>query len=57
MTNENSYLVPVERMIDAEIEPQHQWAQPSILHLRQFMREIFDNPDKVITENSLKILI
>jgi len=42
MSNENSYLIPVEKMVPASSEG-HQWAQPSLSALKTAMRRVFEN--------------
>jgi glycosyltransferase involved in cell wall biosynthesis len=53
MDHENAYLVEVEAMTPIDewmqrvtgAEPDHLWAEPSIDHLRQLMRELYENPE------------
>lgn len=42
MTKENSFLIPVEKMVEATVS-NHFWAQPSVKELRLAMRECFQN--------------
>lgn len=50
----NSYLLNVERMIDAKCELFNintgQWADPDIKHLKSLMREAFENPKDLHTK-------
>jgi glycosyltransferase involved in cell wall biosynthesis len=50
MTGENSYLLASEGLVPAAVEEEifagHLWAQPSLEHLRQLMREVFSRPDE-----------
>jgi len=45
MREDNSFLVPVSAMVPA-LNVGHQWAQPSIDHLKKHMRYVFENPTK-----------
>lgn len=46
--DENSYLIDVEGLVPASVEEEsfagHLWAQPSVDHLRQLMRQVFSHP-------------
>ena len=46
----NSYLIDIEGLVPASPEVEfyagHLWAQPSVEHLRQLMREVYSNPDE-----------
>lgn len=50
MTDENSYLLEVERLIDAEAKCPYydgfQWAQPSMEHLCKLMRYVYEHPEE-----------
>lgn len=48
LRDENSYLIDIEGLVPASVEEEifagHLWAQPSVEHLRQLMREVFSHP-------------
>jgi len=50
LRDENSYLIDIEGLVPASVEEEifagHLWAQPSVEHLRQLMREVFSHPDE-----------
>jgi hypothetical protein len=47
MTDQNSYLVPVEEMVDAGGEDGHMWAKCSLTELKRAMRNVFENREAV----------
>ena len=54
MSNENAYLVEAEGLVPideemqqaTEAEPYHHWAEPSVDHLRQLMRWVFEHREE-----------
>jgi glycosyltransferase involved in cell wall biosynthesis len=42
MNEKNSYLIQVQKM-DPAVEKGHQWASPSLVHLRQLLRKCYSN--------------
>jgi glycosyltransferase involved in cell wall biosynthesis len=54
MDDTNAYLIDVARMAPIDewmqrvtgAEPDHHWAEPSVDHLRQLMRRVFDHTDE-----------
>ncbi len=55
VNDDNGYLVDVERMVrideeqtrsSAFYEPDHEWAEPSLAHLKQLMRRAFSNREE-----------
>jgi glycosyltransferase involved in cell wall biosynthesis len=50
MTSDNSYLLDSEGLVPASVEEEifagHLWAQPSVDHLRQLMREVVSRPEE-----------
>jgi len=45
MTEENSYLIPVEELVESNI-PGHYWAQPSQSAFQTAMRNVFENREE-----------
>ncbi len=49
MNDENSYLIEIERLedipsnVDMKLYRGHKWAKPSLAHLRQLMRHVFEH--------------
>jgi hypothetical protein len=56
MTDENSYLIDVEKLIPAVAKCPYytgfQWAHPSYEHLRHLMRQVFENQDEARARGS-----
>jgi hypothetical protein len=46
MTEDNSYLVPVEEMVPSNGEEGHLWAKISVPELRNAMRSVFSNREE-----------
>jgi glycosyltransferase involved in cell wall biosynthesis len=50
LNDQNSYLIDVEGLVPASTECEffagHLWAQPSVDHLRQLMREVYSHPEE-----------
>jgi hypothetical protein len=50
LRDENSFLIDIEGLVSAPPDPEsfagHLWAQPSVEHLRQLMREVFSHPQQ-----------
>ena len=50
LRDENSYPIDIEGLVPASVEEEsfagHLWAQPSVEHLRQLMREVFSHPEE-----------
>lgn len=48
LNNENSYLIDIEGLAPASVGEEtfagHLWAEPSVEHLRQLMREVYSHP-------------
>ncbi|HMD96031.1 MAG TPA: glycosyltransferase [Terriglobia bacterium] len=50
LNDENSYLIDIEGLVPASTEFEsfagHLWAQPSVEHLRQLMRDVYSHPEE-----------
>lgn len=47
MTGNNSYLIPVEKLVKASQGGGHQWAQPVLHGIQLAMRSVFENKREV----------
>jgi glycosyltransferase involved in cell wall biosynthesis len=55
--DENSFLIDIEGLVPACAEVEyfagHLWAQPSVEHLRQLMRQVYSHPQEARTRAEL----